>query len=174
MKRFFWLIAAACVNFAGLAGAAPIQVADSKASFEPPPGFGPVPQAIIDIKWPSNRAPRFVLGNEGASTTVAYDLKPHTIAQENLPDVQKTFTGMMERMVPGIRWVHNELIEIAGQRWLFMEMTSNAVDTDIHNMMLITGLDDQMLIFNFNSTQQEFPTVEKALRSSLRSITIAR
>jgi hypothetical protein len=40
--------------------------------------------------------------------------------------------------------------------------------------MLITGVKDQMLVFNFNSTKQEFPAVEAALRASMRSIRMAR
>ena len=174
MKRFVWLFAAMWLGFAGLAWAQQVSVGDSKASFQPPPGFGPVPQAIIDVKWPSKRGPRFVIGNLGATTTVAYDLKPNTIPQERLSEMQPLFTKVIERSVPGIRWIRNEIIELAGQRWLFLEMTSNAIDTDIHNMMLVTGLGDQMLVFNFNSTKEEFPTVEGALRTSLNSITIAR
>ena len=174
MKLNAYLLAAVCVVASTFAQAAPIQVADAPVRFEAPEGFKPVPQDLIALKWPSNRAPRFVVGDERATTTVAYDLKPHSIPQDQLPEVQQTFTGLMERMVPGIRWINNELIELAGQRWLLMEMSSNAVDTDIHNIMLITGIGEQMLIFNFNSTKEEFPKVEMALRKSLRSISIDR
>ncbi|MEX1168047.1 MAG: hypothetical protein WEK74_14500 [Hydrogenophaga sp.] len=174
MKQLLYSLVFVGLGLAGPVWAEAVQVADSKASFEPPPGFGPVPQAIIDAKWPGNRAPRFVVGNERATTTVAYDLKPNTVPQDKLPEVQKAFTGLMERVVPGLRWVRNEIIEQAGQRWLYLELTSNAVDTDIHNMMLITGLGGQMLVFNFNSTKEEFPKLETALRASMRSIAIAR
>lgn len=174
MKPLLYGLVFVCLGLASPVWAEAVQVADSKASFEPPPGFGPVPQAIIDAKWPSKRAPRFVVGNERATTTVAYDLKPNTVPQDKLPEVQKAFTGLIERVVPGLRWVRNEIIEQAGQRWLYLELTSTAVDTDIHNMMLITGLGDQMLVFNFNSTKEEFPKLEIALRASMRSIAIAR
>lgn len=53
-------------------------------------------------------------------------------------------------------------------------MTSSAVDTDIHNIMLITGIGEEMLVFNFNSTREEFPQVEKALRASIDSIKVLR
>jgi hypothetical protein len=157
-----------------VAWAQALQVGNVPVSFEPPSGFVPVPQAIIDIKWPGSRAPRFVVGNAAATTTVAYDLKPHRIPQDKMEEIQKVFTPLMERMVPGIRWVKNELIEHAGQQWLFMEMTSHAVDTDIHNILLVTGIADQMLVFNFNSTREEFPRLEQALRESIRSIRVLR
>ncbi|CAA6677571.1 Unannotated [Lentimonas sp. CC4] len=49
-------------------------------------------------------------------------------------------------------------------------MTSNAVDADIYNIMLITGLNGQMLAFNFNSTKSDFPKYENSLRESIKSI----
>ena len=109
------------------------------------------------------------MGNETASTTVAYDLKPDVIPQDKLGEVQKTFTQLFGRMIPGLEWKKNKIIEHSGRKWLFMEMTSTAIDTDIYNIMM-TGYDSRMLIFNFNSTKEDFPKFEKALRASLASI----
>ena len=160
----------AVLLFPSFALAEPIKVHDTKVTFDPPPSFKPVPQEIIDLKWPSKRAPQFVVGNESASTTVAYDLKPHQIPQDKLGEVQKSFTQLFERIIPGIRWKKNEIVEHSGQNWIFMEMTSRAVDTDIHNIMFLTGYQGKMLIFNFNSTKEDFPKFENSLRASLKSI----
>jgi len=157
-----------------IASADPIKVGDTEVTFDPPTGFKPLAQEIIDVKWPTNRAPKFVVGNESASTTVAYDLKPHVIPQDKLGEVQKQFTQLFERMIPGLDWKKNEIIEHSGRKWIFMEMTSSAVDTDIHNIMMITGYDNRMLVFNFNSTKKDFPKYEKALRASLKSIKIPK
>jgi len=51
-------------------------------------------------------------------------------------------------------------------------MTTNAVDTDIYNIMLFTCYKGKMLIFNFNSTREEFKKYEKDLRKSIRTIKI--
>lgn len=150
--------------------AEPINVAETEVSFDPPKGFNPLSKEIIALKWPTNQAPTYVVGTPTGSTTVAYDLKPHNIPQEELPEVQKYFTQLFKRMIPGIAWKKNEIIEHSGQKWLMMELTSNAVDTDIYNIMLITGFEEKMLIFNFNSTKEDFPKYEAALRESLKSI----
>ena len=55
-----------------------------------------------------------------------------------------------------------------------MEMTSNAVDTDIYNIMLLTGVEEKMLVFNFNSTKKDFPKYEAALRKSLNSVKLPK
>lgn len=158
------------VFFAATSYGEPIKVADTEVTFIPPQGFKKVPQKIVDIKWPSNRAPRFVIGNERASTTIAYDLKPNNIPQNKLVEAQKAFINLFERIIPGIQWKKKEIVEISGQRWIFLEMTSKAIDTDIHNIMLVTGYQGKMLLFNFNSTREEFPKYEKQLRESIKTI----
>lgn len=148
----------------------PIKVGDTEVTFEPPAGFKPLSKEIIAAKWPTNRAPAFVVGNESASTTVAYDLKPHLLPQDKLEEAKAAFTQLFDRIIPGIEWKKNEIIEHAGQKWISMEMTSNAIDTDVHNIMLVTGYKDRMLVFNFNSTKKDFPKFEDSLRESLKSI----
>ena len=168
------LIIAALFAFTSALFAEPIKVADTEVTFEVPKDFKALSKEIIATKWPTNRAPAYAVGTPSGSTTVAYDLKPNNIPQEVLPEVQKSFTELFERMIPGIAWKKNEIIEHSGQKWLLMEMTSNAVDTDIYNIMLITGFEGKMLIFNFNSTKEDFPKYEAELRKSLKSVKLPK
>ena len=150
--------------------AGPIEVADTGVTFEAPEDFKPLSNEIIAAKWPTNRAPAFAVGTPTGGATVAYDLKPNNIPQEALPEIRKSFTELFDRMIPGIAWKKNEIIEHSGQKWLLMEMTSNAVETDIYNIMLLTGFRGKMLVFNFNSTKEDFPKYEVALRKCLKSV----
>ena len=151
----------------------PIKVADTEVTFEAPEDFKRLSKEMIATKWPTNRAPAYAVGTPSGSTTVAYDLQPHSLPQEALPEV-KSFTEVFERIIPGITWKNNEIIEHCGQKWLLMEMTSNAIDTDIYNILLMTGYNGRMVVFNFNSTKEEFPKYEAALRKSLNSVTLPK
>jgi hypothetical protein len=168
------LIISALVALSSNLFAEPIKVADKDVTFEAPEGFKPLSKELIAAKWPTNRAPAYAVGTPSGSTTVAYDIKPHSVPQEELPDVQKSFTELFERIIPGIEWKKNEIIEHSGQKWLLMEITSNAVDTNIYNILLITGFEGKMLAFNFNSTKEDFPRYEAQLRKSLRSVTLPK
>ncbi len=139
-----------------------------------PPEFKPLTKELMAAKWPGNRAPTYAVGNEQGTTTVAYDIKPNSLPQDQLEIAQKSFTSLLDRAIPGIEWKKNEIKEHSGQKWLLMEMTSKAVDTDIYNIMFVTGYDGKMLIFNFNSTRKEFPKYEKTLRSSLETIKLPK
>jgi hypothetical protein len=64
------------------------------------------------------------------------------------------------------------IIELSGRKWVMLEMTSEAADTEIYNIVLATGYKGQLLMFNFNSTKKDFPNFEKALRESIASIKV--
>ncbi len=167
MKIVFGLIMIALTS---VCLAKEITVADSGITFDAPDEFVPLPQEIIDAKWPSSRAPRWVIGNASGATTIAYDIKPNDISAAPLSGLMNSFKTVFDRVVPGIEWIKREVIDISGKKWIYLEMTSNAIDTDIHNIMLVTSYGKDMLIFNFNSTKEEFSQYESELRDSVNTI----
>ncbi|MEM9444946.1 MAG: hypothetical protein AAGA18_06290 [Verrucomicrobiota bacterium] len=171
MKKKLTLLALALIPTACLLGKT-ISLDGGSVAFDAPDEFTPVPQEIIDIKYPSSRAPKYVIGNKSAATTIAYDIKPHSIPQHKIEEARKSFRDLFPRIIPGLQWKENKVITLAGQKWGYMEMTSTAIDTNIYNIMLFTGYKGKMLVFNFNSIREEFPKYEKALRDSLNSIEI--
>lgn len=152
------------------AHAATISVPGTGISFDAPEGFTALSQDEIASKFPSSRAPSGVIGNARRTTTIAFELKPDTLAPEQLGEAKEAFEQLFERIIPGLEWKARKIVQFQGQRWIQLELSSRAADTDIHNIMLITSRDGRMLIFNFNSTKSEFPAVESALRESIRSI----
>ena len=152
--------------------AEPVKVGDTEITFTPPNDFKPLSKEMMAAKWPSNNAPSYAVGNASGATNIAYDIKNHNIPQEALPQAQKSFAQLFERLIPGLVWKKNEIIEHSGQKWLVMEMTSTAADSDIYNIMMLTGYKGKMLVFNFNSTKKEFPVYEAQLRESMKTITL--
>ena len=171
-RRLTALVAWLLLALGGPAAAATFAIAEAGMSFEAPDGFTALTAAEIDAKYPSKRGPNFVVGNARRTTTIAFDLKDHALPPDRLDDVKAAFEQLFDRIVPGIEWKDRKLIQLQGQTWIYLEMTSRAVDTDIHNLMLVTPRRGRMLVLNFNSTRGEFPTVEAALRKSLDSITL--
>ena len=138
--------------------------------FDAPDGFTKLSAEEIAFKYPSSKAPAFVVGNKKRTTTIAYDLKPDKISPEHLSEIKTYFESVFERIIPGSVWKKREIIDLRNKKWIYFEMTSRAIDTDIYNIMLITSLKNQMLVLNFNSTTKEFPKIEASLRKSLQSI----
>lgn len=154
------------------ATAATFSLPDAGVSFEAPEGYTELTQSEIASKYTSNRAPAFVVGDARRTTNIAFDLKQSTLPADKLGEVKTFFEAMFDRVIPGIDWKQKKLIDMQGQQWIYLEMSSRAIDTDIHNIMLITSLQGRMLVFNFNSTKGEFPKVEAALRKSIETISL--
>ena len=143
-----------------------ITIPGTTISLQAPVGFTPLTDTEIGNKFSRNSAPKYVMGNARRGTSIAYDLKPTPIKDAELEQGLATFETLMVRVVPNLVWKRKEIIEQAGQRWIYLEMTSSAIDTNIYNIMLITPFEGKMLIFNFNSTKEEFGEQEAALRAS--------
>lgn len=154
------------------AWAARLSIPQAGVSFEAPPGFTTLNKDEIAQKYPSDHAPSLVVGDAQRTTTIAYTLKSHGLPSEDLEIAQSHLEAALTREVPGLEWIDRRLERIDGLQWIVLEMRSQAIDADIHNIMLVTSLRGKMLVFNFNSTRQAFPAMSAALRKSIQSITV--
>jgi hypothetical protein len=151
-----------------------LYIAGTTVSFEPPAEFTALTAAEVGLKYPPKNAPDFVVGNARRTTSIAFELKSIPFADSQLAQELDTLVTALQNNVRGIKWIDKKFISLDGQRWIYLEMTSSAVDTDIHNIMLITPFGGKTLLFNFNSTREEFPIFEKRLRLSLQSIRLTK
>jgi len=78
--------------------------------------------------------------------------------------------------MPGLMWKQREIITPQGQQWISFECTyhgsdGEGTDVEFHDILLMTSRHGRLLRISFNSTQEEFPAVEKTLRKSIQSVT---
>lgn len=147
-------------------------ITGSGVSFDAPAGFTRLSQDEIDLKYQAKLAPAFVVGNERRTTTIAYDLRPQELSPDHLNQDKQAFEKIFERSIPGLIWKDRKIITLQNQRWIYFEMTSQAIDSDIHNIMLITPHKGKMLLFNFNSTVDDYKKFENVFKKSIQSITL--
>jgi hypothetical protein len=151
-----------------------VTIEGTSIKFNVPEEFGGLSQELIDVKWPNKNGPKWVIGNKRGTTTIAYDLKDNDISKYSMKDLIPAFDQTMSRMIPGIVWKEKKVISQSGRKWVYLEMTSNAIDTDIYNMMLLTSYENKMLIFNFNSTKEEIDKYKPVLVKSMKSINLGK
>lgn len=165
-----FLVAAALLASFALQAQTKLTLPNSTVSFEAPDGFTQLSAEEIALKYPRGNPPKQVTGDARRTTSIAYDLKNNRLPESELEKGLAFFSDNLGKMIHGLVWKRKEIIELEGKRWIYLEMTSTAIDTDIHNIMLVTPHEGKMLMFNFNSTKEEFAKNELALRASLASI----
>jgi len=145
-----------------------VVIGDTGISFDAPDGFTELSQEIQELKW--DNGPFFAMGNNTARTTINFVSVGLVVTGEPLSALKQDFENMFNRGPVDIKWISSEIIQLNGKGWVFLEMTWNEEGTDLHNIMLITTYKGEMLLVNFNSTKDEFPSYENALRNSIDSI----
>ncbi len=177
IQMIFIVFTAVALSGGCLSLAEPVSLENGAITFDVPKGFTALSPEEIKLKYPSIHAPRFVVGNQTRSVSVAYDLKEtqmpvDRLVDADLPTVQQGVSMSFERLIPGLQWVKREIVQINGKKCMMFEMTSNAIDQDIHNLMLMTFFKGKLFIVNFNSTKSAFPSNEAELKRCIQTIAI--
>ena len=147
-----------------------VTLGDGRVSFEPPSGFKQLTKEEKAKKYLRANTPQSVFGNQSLSVNVAVTFSNAKVSPAQLPEYKKAMEEMLPRMIPGLQWLTRELIDVDGRKWFHLEMTSYAIDTDIHNHLYATSFDGKLLIFGFNSTVKEYSQMKEELEKSFRSI----
>jgi len=152
-----------------------ITIPNTQISISIPVEFTELLIEDIELKWGGNKtAPKWATGNENMGTTISYSINLFDASEVPLKDVMLGMKQGFDRVVPGISWENNEVINLNGKDWIIFEFTSNTIDTEVHNIMVTTDLGNVMPILNFNSTVDQFEGYESLLRTSLDSVTLPR
>ena len=149
-----------------------VSLGDGRVSFVPPAGFKAWTKEQIGAKYLRGNPPQYVFANETGAVTVAVTFSPSKVAPEQLPEFKTALEQMLPRMIPGLQWIAREFVTINGRKWLHLEMTSHALDTDIHNHVCATSFAGKALIFGFNSTIENYPKMKEGLLNSAQTITV--
>src|SRR5215207_6078775 len=150
-----------------------VAFANQKVSFVVPKGFTRTTKEMVDKKYPRGNAPQHVFSNERTTVSIAAGYTPNAnLTGEQLPQFKEYMEQTVERNTPGLRWIARGFTEINGTRWIRLEFQSNAVDTEIRNVMLMTPLDNGLVLFNFNSTVGAYEAHKALLEQSQESVQI--
>ncbi len=170
VRTVVWLIVTGFLPAQPIFAVERVTLGDGRVSFEPPSGFKQLTKEEIAKKYFRGNPPQYVFGNRSLSVNVAVTFSKANVSPEQIPEYKEAMEEMFPRMIPGLKWLTRELIEVEGRKWFHLEMTSYAIDTDIHNHLYATSFDGKLLIFGFNSTVKEYPQMKEALEKSFRSI----
>ena len=153
--------------------ASEIRIPNSNIFIRTPYDFAELSPEDIEVKWGGGKNdPTWSVGNERMGTTISYSKAPNIINNDTLSDVMSNMIRFMKRMVAGIEFSKNEMIELNGSDWFLLEFSSNATNADIKNMMIGTKVENDLIMMNFNSTKEDYVKYENLLRKSMASVKI--
>ncbi len=132
-----------------------VEALNGKVSILAPKDFGPMPQELLELKYPASRRPTDVLTDKTGGVTLAFNhtntpMKPSQVREARVP-----LSQMFHNMHPSAKWIRDEVIEQNGNVFIVLEVITPAIDTQIHNIIYCTSVDDRFMLVAFNSTVEQ-------------------
>ncbi len=150
-----------------------VKALDGKVSILAPKNFGPMPEHILETKYPLNKRPTEVLSDEKGLVSLAFNHTNDAMQPSQVKDAHLAISKMFHNIYPAATWFRDEVIEQNGSTFMVMELKTPAVDSQIHNIIYGTSVDGRFLIIAFNTTvekSEKWLPVGKKIMSSLAVI----
>ncbi|CRG51413.1 Uncharacterised protein [Yersinia wautersii] len=146
------------------------QIPEQGISLNIPKGFLRMDETMKKYKYPSDNRPQVVFTNERGTVNLAMSAGILPLKIEQLDGYKDLLLHAMRNYQPAAESV---IVDKGQKAWL-LNFISKAIDTDIHNVMLITSFMDRGVIIAFNSTEELWNTYSDSAKASLLSITFDR
>lgn len=147
-----------------------IKILDGKVTILAPKTFSPMPDNMIEIKYPNSRRPTEVLSNETGSVTLAFGHTKIPMRPDQITEVHQLISKGFHNMYPSATWLRDDIIEQNGSKFIVLELITPALDSQIHNIMYGTSVNDHFLMVSFNTTvkqSEEWLPIGRQIMASL-------
>ena len=142
---------------------------NGKVTLITPKSFGPMPQDILELKYPDSRRPTEVLSDSTGGVSLAFNHTQNQMFPEQIKEAHTSMSKMFHNMYPSAKWIRDETINKNGRTFMILELITPAIDTQIHNIMYGTSVDNRFLLVAFNTTveqsEQWLPIGKKIMES---------
>lgn len=144
-------------------------IPDLKLSVEIPEGLTPMSEEMAKLKYPSENRPQVIYGDEKGKASLGVTAGRNPLPAEKLDAFKEMMLKMLESLKP-----QAEAVTVDGHKGWLLTFYSQAADTEILNMMLITSQDNKAVQMTFNMTKDLVEQYQEAAKASLLSLQFAK
>jgi len=149
-----------------------IMLFNNKLAIKVPAGFFQMPQELIKSKYPGGNAPQVVYTNDNYSINIAFNYTTSKATAEQLAVYRDVLVKQFNSTLPVKEWLRNEVTEINGKKLIIFSLITQAVDTEVYNLMFITDMHGRLLMGTFNCTQEQTKKWKPVAETIIQTIRI--
>lgn len=138
-------------------------------SIDIPQTLTPMSDEMAKIKYPSENRPQVIYGDERGKASLGISAGRHALPASQIEMAKDATMKMLTNFKP-----QAEAVTVDGHKAWLITFRSQAPDTEILNMMLITSQNDKAVQAAFNMTKDLVPQYQDAARASLLSLKFDR
>lgn len=173
LKIFVLLFCLSFGNFVVSAELVEKKALDGAVSIKLPSNFTRMDKELIKQKYPSEKAPKEVYTDPTGAVNFAFKYSEDKLSDADLPKFREFMVRLIGRQYPKATWHQKDIRKINGKMGLVLELTTQAIDTDVRNLMLVISVKGRLLVVSFNVTKELEKQWLAIGRTSIESIKIS-
>ncbi|MEZ2602413.1 hypothetical protein [Kluyvera intermedia] len=134
-------------------------------SIEIPQTLTPMSDDMAKIKYPSENRPQVIYGDERGKASLGISSGRHALPASQIDMAKEATVKMLANFKP-----QAEAVTVDGHKAWLITFRSQAPDTEILNMMLMTSQNDKAVQVAFNMTKDLVEQYQDAAKASLLSL----
>lgn len=151
----------------------PTKFLDGRIEMLAPADFTPMSDEMARLKYPTANRPSEIITNEAGSVNLAFTYSKQVVAPGQLGQMHASMDRMFRTTQTTAEWHNSGLRSINNRQWIELDLTMQAADTRIRNLMYGTSSGGRAALIAFNVTVEEEPQwieAAKAMIASMHSI----
>jgi hypothetical protein len=148
-----------------------VSVLSGKVDLYIPNSFSIMSDEMLKTKYPSKMRPPLVFTNESASINVTIQCTENKVMNSLMEPYMEKMKESLNELLPTAEWYDSYIQEIDNKNVGFLELKTQAIDTDIYNLMCGVELDGKFSIISFNCTieqMEDWKPIAKNIMDSMR------
>lgn len=148
---------------------------DGKMAIKFPKEFTDMPLKFARLKYPSEHRPQIIKMNADGSVNLTLSIYPDKLKKEDIHDCIHTMKNVIERMNPAHLFFDIQVIEQVDQKVGYFDYKSNALDSDLYNILFVTSIGGQTMMGAFNcrmSEREDWKPVAIKIMMSIKDLTL--
>lgn len=137
-----------------------------------PKDFFPMSKEMLELKYPQQNRPTYVLTNENGTVNIGFRQLPMAGDEKMIASYMDIIKLTFQRTFPDATWKGNGTILVDGKNMNYLKVITRAVDQKIYNYIFLTGLEGKILMGTFNCTEKLLPKWETTAEIIVRSLHI--
>ncbi|MFV0262003.1 MAG: hypothetical protein ACK5JN_06130 [Kluyvera sp.] len=141
-------------------------IPELKLSIEIPQTLTPMSDEMAKIKYPSENRPQVIYGDERGKASLGITAGRHALPADKLDVAKDATLKMLNNFQP-----QAESVTVDGHKAWLITFRSQAPDTEILNMLLMTSENEKAVQASFNMTKDLVAQYQDVAKATLLSLT---
>jgi len=137
-----------------------------------PTHFEQTSEEMLQAKYPSKSRPTTVLMDERGTVNVSLSHPTYATSTKELKEAHRALERMFCSQDPSVIWYRSELSSINDQECFILELLTPASDTGVYNILVVTSLENRILIISVNPIKELIERWLSTGRRMVESITV--